>query len=268
MSGSDWIKRPSARLAGGLIVAILAGSVILAYGHSESAEYERQADAKSGEYARYTSKKVTQTCLGLVAVERARCFYDAANAQAEYEYNQSDLVAQRQSALWGYIMAFAAVIGMVLSAVGVWLVWTTFRATKEANEISQDHQRARILVSADFRVLPYTEGKARVTLYGENAGYSTAYHCQSFVTVADNVPNEFPKELTSGDTSAIKAADKADFTVIDLPIRNAHVLGRIEYHTIFGGPKFSYFCFEFEFSDLTRNWYAVNRLPKGWPKDT
>lgn len=137
MSRSNWLKHPQARLVGGLIVAIFAGGVILGYGHSESAEYERQANAKRSEYARYTSEKVTKTCLGLVGAERAGCFYDAANAQAEYEYNQADLIAQRQSALWGYIMAFAAVIGMVLSAVGVWLVWTTFRATKEANEISQ-----------------------------------------------------------------------------------------------------------------------------------
>lgn len=180
MSRSDWLKHPTARLVGGLVVAVLSGALILGYGHLESAEYERQANAKSREYARYTSKKVAESCIGISGLERTRCFYDAANAKAEYDYNQADLVAQRQSALWAYIMAFAAVIGMVLSAVGVWLVWTTFRATKQANVIARDalESQTRPWIKLEAQVgMARMEGatiKARVRAKAINLGNAPA----------------------------------------------------------------------------------------------
>lgn len=132
MSRSGWRKHPKTRLIGGLVVALSFCVGWIGYGLSQSAEYERQARAKAEEYSRYTSDKVAQACVGISALERIRCVNDAIEAQREYEYNQADLVAQRQSALWAYIMAAAAIIGMVLSAVGVWLVWTTFRETQLA----------------------------------------------------------------------------------------------------------------------------------------
>ncbi|WP_324743651.1 DUF6471 domain-containing protein [Tsuneonella sp. CC-YZS046] len=179
MSGSNWIKHPMARLVGGLIVAITYCALWIGYGLLESTNYERQARAKTEEYSRHTSDKVAETCVGIPRAERIRCFYEAIDAQAEYEYNQADLVAQRQSALWAYIMAVAAIIGMALSAVGVWLVWTTFRETKrtadeanEANKISRDQIRAHLICEGgEFQV---GENFANFTLKFKNIGNSNA----------------------------------------------------------------------------------------------
>lgn len=61
----------------------------------------------------------------------------ARHEQRVNEREERDLVAQRQSALWAFVMAGAAVLGMGLSAVGVFLVWTTFNAAREGNTISE-----------------------------------------------------------------------------------------------------------------------------------
>lgn len=131
-------------MIGGLAAAIFMCGGLIGYGLLESANYERQSHDKSNHYARETSEKVAQTCIRLTPVERIDCLYKATDAQREYEYNQADLVAQRQSALWAYIMAGAAVIGMLLSVVGVILVWTTFRETKKAASISEKTYQAFI----------------------------------------------------------------------------------------------------------------------------
>ena len=126
------LKQPKVRLTLVLLLAILLCAGWIAYGLLESAKYERESAAKADNYARYTSDKVAEACVGIPILERVKCLQEAEDAKAEYEYNQADLVAQRQSALWAYIMAAAAVIGMGLSVIGVWLVWTTFRETKRS----------------------------------------------------------------------------------------------------------------------------------------
>lgn len=138
---SNWLKHPKARPIGALFVAVLFCAGWIGYGLSESAHYQRQADANNEKYASYTREKVAKICVGVSRLEAVKCLHDARDAQREYRYSQLDLVAQRQSALWAYIMAAAAVIGMGLSVIGVWLVWTTFRATKEANVIASESER-------------------------------------------------------------------------------------------------------------------------------
>lgn len=127
-----------AGLIAGLIVALLFCVVWIGYGLSESAKYERHAYNQNREYAEYTGDKVAQTCVGISAVEKVKCLDEAFEKQREHEANQQDLVAQRQSALWAFIMGAAAVIGMGLSVIGVVLVWTTFEATRKANKIAMD----------------------------------------------------------------------------------------------------------------------------------
>jgi len=144
MARSNGGKQTQARLIkGGLIAAILC-TVIIVLGLFQSAEYERQADNKRAEYAKCTGEKVAQTCIGIPPIERLRCVNDAFEAKRDYETNQYDLEAQRKSALWAYIMGAAAVIGMALSAVGVWLVKTTFDETRTANNIAIEVNRAWI----------------------------------------------------------------------------------------------------------------------------
>lgn len=177
MLRSYWREHPAARLGALVIAAVCA--LTLGYGLLESADYERQATYNAQDYAKHTGDKVAQTCVSIPPVEKAECLANAFEAQREYEYNQADLVAQRQSALWGYLMAAAAIIGMGLSAVGVALVWTTFRATKEANEIARRGQRGWLEIITQIE--RFSQGEKQVSA--------------SYVVTVRNVGSDVAKDV-------------------------------------------------------------------------
>ena len=142
----------------GIVIAILVAVMFIVSGLSESAKYQAKADYETSEHAKYTSDKIAETCIGIASVKKITCLGDAIDAQRAYERDEQDLVAQRQSALWAYIMAAAAVIGVGLSVIGVFLVWTTFRETKRQVMISETAVGAHIAVdpNQDFQfAYPY-----------------------------------------------------------------------------------------------------------------
>lgn len=62
-----------------------------------------------------------------------------------------DLQAQEKSAYWAESMFWAAAISVLLSMIGIGLVWTTFRETRKANEIADDigFKQLRAYVTAE-----------------------------------------------------------------------------------------------------------------------
>lgn len=61
-----------------------------------------------------------------------------AGADNQAYYNCEDLRAQREMAVWTKRMGQAAIIGVVLSIVGIWLIWRTWDATRQAAEVGRD----------------------------------------------------------------------------------------------------------------------------------
>lgn len=177
MFRSGRINVSKARLIIGLFLAFAICAGWIGYGLSKSAEYGRQANDQRAEYSEYTRKKIDQTCVGIPKLEAIKCKYDAFNAQRENNHNQSDLVAQRQSALWAYIMGTAAVIGIALSAVGVWLVKTTFDETRKSNTIAA--AAAASEYGASLTILgghvQLSRGRIHVRLKVKNIGKSPAH---------------------------------------------------------------------------------------------
>lgn len=188
MRGS-WAKISKNRLIFVAIAVLTFCTVSIGYGLLEFAKYEQQANDKISEYTEYTRDKVAQACAGGDKLENIKCVNEAFEAKREYEYNQSDLVAQRQSALWAYIMAAAAVFGIALSAVGVWLVKTTFDETRKANEIAENtaerHLRPYVFVTDAVLVGTENDG-ASINVSFKNFGATPAYGVtiQSGVAVA------------------------------------------------------------------------------------
>lgn len=131
-------------IAVSVAVAVAVCTIAIGWGLSESAKYQRQADDHAAEYAKYAHDYVGYGCVSMPALDKANCLAKARNERRAYERDEQDLVAQRQSALWAYIMGAAAVFGVGLSAVGVWLVYTTFNATREGNEIARDTARRQL----------------------------------------------------------------------------------------------------------------------------
>ncbi len=116
----------------GLTIAVSA----LLFGLFYQVRYAQQAEHGAADYARHAAREAYKPCRHIARTEFAEC---AANAKREYELNRNDnrrdyadLVAQQRAALWAAVMGIAALIGMALSAVGVWLVYTTFREAKRS----------------------------------------------------------------------------------------------------------------------------------------
>lgn len=146
MGGSNRGDHTKIRLVAGIIVATLIAVAVISCGLWQSTEYEREANGHAREYAAYTDKKIRQSCLSLPPVYQQDCTAQARHEQRNYERNERDLVAQRQSALWTLIMGAAAVMGMGLSVIGVILVWITFRETQGANKISEQTIRPWLVI--------------------------------------------------------------------------------------------------------------------------
>jgi len=150
MSGSDRGNRSKASLATKVAIAIGAAAIVggITYGLFKQAGYQESANQQATDYAKYAAKKGREACVGLSRVEQVHCL---AKEQAEYDLktrdnhrDYDDLVAQRKSALWTFIMGVAALIGMGLSIVGVVLVKKTFDATKDSNEIAKKTAREQL----------------------------------------------------------------------------------------------------------------------------
>lgn len=161
MSDGDWGERRSSwlvRAAAGILVILAASGGI--YGCTKQIGYEQSAENSAQEHTRYAHEKAEQTCLILPGGQQARCLADAKRKQEdqarEKRREYDDLVAQQTSALWTNIMGLAAITGMILSVIGVWLVYATFRETRRtANEAQRSadafiaSERGWLEISAD-----------------------------------------------------------------------------------------------------------------------
>ncbi len=258
-------------LIAGLVFAIIFASFLIGWGNLKSAEYERHSDTNSRHYSEYTRKKIAETCVAISPIEKAKCVYEAHDKEQEYKYNQTDLVAQRQSALWAYVMGLAAVIGMALSALGVWLVKTTFDETRKANEITKSQQRARII--ANIEVFPNKDHEIlNIVISAKNIGHSAAFNCVAGTTMLEKLPDFYNFSANPGVPRDIASSESEQMIVCygeNTKILGIYVCGKIEYHSIFGSRHSSYFCARIIPSDLTKSGYvAMDDYPANWPKNT
>jgi hypothetical protein len=132
MFRGDWGKY--AKIAG-LAAVILIGSLFtyaatIPYAQSLKQEAANKARIES-DNAEYAIKWVCSSPLA-----EKDCVAKTRQTENENARNAEDLGAQKLSAWWAQVMAVAALIGMALSAVGVWLVYTTFRETKRSADLA------------------------------------------------------------------------------------------------------------------------------------
>lgn len=130
-------------IAVGCAAAILMSLGAIGWGIARSNDYQRQADTLAYTNLKRLDAESRRACTSARSACSARFWGEA----REFERAEQDLVAQRQSALWAFVTGVAAAAGMGLSIIGVFLVWTTFQATKTANQIAQ--------VALDYQIRPW-----------------------------------------------------------------------------------------------------------------
>lgn len=133
--------------------AVILGSGFLIY---RALELQRtyQIEARESAYrgSDRASIKVDRNCVGLAPTPKAKCAREIADANRENQRKEYDLEAQRTTAIWTGFMGAAALVGMAFSIIGVGLIFVTFQATRQANNIS------RQLLENETRPLAIFEG--------------------------------------------------------------------------------------------------------------
>jgi hypothetical protein len=203
MSNRDGSKRFSDGLVSAAILAAIllaVGGFAINWGYSKQVEYYRNADQNSAEYTRNTYAPEANRCLlrFVTSESQADCIAEASNKERNYRRDEQDLAAQKTSAIWAYLMGSAALIGMILSAFGVFLVWRTFSATREANLIAREIGEAQVRAYlSEEKTFFEWEGnldqKFKASHVWKNSGQSPALNCLSFV---DHVIVGFDEEET------------------------------------------------------------------------
>jgi hypothetical protein len=125
----------------------IAASILILAGIQNAIEYN-QATRHTEYYSKQAKDQIALDCGALVGRAFSDCARQINNAAREQQRDEYDLYSQKTMALWTAVMGGMAVVGVFLSVLGVYLIWTTFRETKrtadearEANRITREGQR-------------------------------------------------------------------------------------------------------------------------------
>ena len=276
MSGSDGSNTAKTRLIPASIIAVVIVSLFTGWGYWTQLGYHEQAANQSAQYERWAKNEVRTGCPSFSDLNKQQCAYQAKQAAQEYKRNEYDLYAQRTSALWAGIMAVAALVGIGLSGVGVYLVFTTFKATRDSADLARDnldafHQSERAILHAVGGGIGHSSKKADRTWYIEvlNRGRSFGR-----VILMANVSGNGPTQIGSprwtvigpGETASILAGTAPDEDVRlegDYVLTYSSVGGKI-YHSHFR----AYVYWQPDNEYQNEQWVVSVTNGRGHPNDT
>ncbi|MGP1274200.1 MAG: hypothetical protein ACQRW7_02130 [Caulobacterales bacterium] len=156
MSRGYWI-------AGIALVALVLG--LSFWGATSSLNYIRQnqesQNAAADEYARYASaKEICGTIIPLAA--RPSCLAERIDTNHQQQHAEADIQAQLDMASWTYAILWVGIVGIVVSVVGIALIFETLRETRtltiETRRIGEAQVRAYI--SSDGFAVKLLAGEA------------------------------------------------------------------------------------------------------------
>jgi hypothetical protein len=169
---------------------VVAFAILIVSGFSESAGYERDAANRSYANARNAERQIAADCGPGVTFNPPQCVKEAKQAARAEQREEQDLAAQKVTAWWTGLMGAAAIFGAVLSALGVFLVYRTFRASHESNEIARDTAKRQLRAYMGinkYDVTPYQleePGSGRFKIAMANFGQTPAIALSTVVSYA------------------------------------------------------------------------------------
>jgi hypothetical protein len=178
MPRGNWVN--IAKVAGLATLAVLAifGLRQLQVHSDELEQYAAYRSDIHRQNAEYHIERVCPT-----APSKIDCINQTRQAKRENQREEQDLAAQKITAWWTQVMGIAAMIGMALSAVGVYLVWTTFAETRRGNAIARNVQRPWMKASAEIvKFQPFSDRfefsiAVKITNIGSMIAEDTRLNC-------------------------------------------------------------------------------------------
>ncbi|MFI0848481.1 hypothetical protein [Mesorhizobium sp. IMUNJ 23232] len=189
MSDSTRHRRIAAKLIGvfAVLVAAAVCVAVVLYGRGKQVEYNWEADRRHQEYTRNNEYQARDACLVLPLVHQANCIAEARHKARENERQEQDLVAQRVTAVWTFLMGCAAILGVGLSAIGVFLVFTTFKATREGVESAKASADAALDQARDLQLqqlrpyIHFESGSFKISVSDKSE-----FTCSSVITIKNS----------------------------------------------------------------------------------
>lgn len=287
MSGSSWRKFFEDR--GGLILcgfaAALFSIIVLVPAALKHSDISREAAAHSADYSEHSHENVTPECVQPTVQAATKCAIEIHNANRANERAEYDVASQKIMAVWTAVMGSVAVLGVGLSAVGVYLIWTTFKATQRAANISAKTFAAYVSVEG-ARIVMTAEGSelrgARsafvpVEIAAHNIGRSVCVlnYVRYTVSTDNSYHSLFEKEgiahraTIGGDKGMIVIREKIARTSPPIFIK-----GLLSYTDAASLARTSYFCLRATFTvanpmlDTFGVLNVVADKSTDWPEDT
>lgn len=193
------------------VVPAVAGLAIVASGlwllvrdlSAVDSAYRHSAADASIKYQRDAQAYMKERCFSPAGLREIDCASKAEEAAREGQRKEQDLAAQNITAWWTKVMGIAAMIGMALSAVGVWLIKATFDETKasvgvanaaltHARDATERQLRAYIgiesigLGNADQ---PVDRFNLQIKNFGQTPAKAVTLECSTLVVGLTNTPD-------------------------------------------------------------------------------
>ena len=261
MPRSDRLKH--AKTFGLALVLTFVGWTLLADLSAVSQGYEREATDRSRVYADNAEYQITHTCRAKALAEQPDCIRDTQQAKRENQRDEQDLAAQKISAWWTRVMGAAALVGMGISIVGVYLIWTTFRETKESNVIAKAEAERNAQEAAAARKHIIQTERAILAIYNvhvshdpagrwfelflsiKNTGKSNAWSLQIFT--AERKSRLFPSRFTGHPASSLISNPDVHMTTQKVRLKVPRnfpvwIFGHLSYTTAHDAAFRTYFC--------------------------
>jgi hypothetical protein len=174
---SNGIYRSVVTATVGLIIVATAIWFLIRDLSTIDSTYRHTATDASVEYQRNAQAYIKEYCFSPAGLREEDCTAKAYEAAREGQRKEQDLAAQNITAWWTKVMGIAALIGMALSAVGVWLVKATFDATRRSNEIARTVGEAQVrcylsIKSPSLKIDMYGQPEVDIVVF--NSGQSPA----------------------------------------------------------------------------------------------
>lgn len=142
MSERNRLRNYALGLIAGLIIAFGIGSQFWTPANQLDTSIQRQASKNASEQAKRSDIAVREECAAVLAPpEKRDCIASEAQPYREAERNERDLEAQQVVAIWTRVMGKAAIIGMGVGIVGLFLIFTTFWETRQAAQAGFEANR-------------------------------------------------------------------------------------------------------------------------------
>ncbi len=222
------------------------------------------------DYAERTEESISNFCMTLPDADKTDCIEKAIESRRKEQRNERDLNAQETMARWTWVMGGIAGIGLIVSLIGIGLIYVTFKETRraadtgrEANEIarSSSERQLRAYVGVE-RIFVKTKAVGQVTVgevvvknFGQTPAYN--YHLASHLVIWEtggdehllNVPSQPNMRTSDLQPSASSLAYPRAPNILTQEILDRlnagtsviYLVGRIDYEDTFGNPRVTRF---------------------------